>query len=220
MFFLVKSMSVKQVVNFNLDNLTHEDNDGKVLFQLTVEKNKIIENHSYRPINVQYNKEIEQEILVNEQIIYSYQIPKNFYIYYFTSLNYLFIDAPKDVANNFIKDLTNQYEALYEFNEVNFNFFRISRETNYNAKGAWFSTSEVTVTSKAFYGNEIVSDNEIDQALQENRISFFMFRFDLLNQANTVGISKSGSIVIYNRCDSEELYLELALLAFHEVINL
>lgn len=217
---MAKSMSVKQVVNFNMENLTHHDEDGKVVIELEIGQSRYIERNRYYTINVQYNKDVEQEILVDERRIYSYQIPKNFNMYYFDTLNYIFIDAPKEVANNFIKDLTDEYGDNYEFEEVNFNFLRISREDNYNAKGAWFNTSEVTITSKAFYGNEIIEDDEIDQALRENRISFFMVRFDLLNQANTVGISKSGAIVIYNKCSTEEEYIELTFLAYNEVNNL
>lgn len=215
-------MNVKRVVRFRNENLIYRDpeNEEKVIMRLQVGQSMFVENNRYFKINVQYNKDIEEEILVDNEPVYNYQVPNNFNVYYFDGLNYIFVDAPKKIANSFVKDLEEQYGEFFEFENVNFNFLRISQEDTYNAKGAWFNTNQVTVTSKAFYGNEIIDDNEIEDALRENRISYFMVRFDIGNQANTVGISRNGAIVIYNNCPTDEDYIQLAVLAFYEVINL
>lgn len=215
-------MNVKRIVKFRNQNLVHTDpeDEEKIIISLEVGQSMFVERNRYYIINVQYNKDIDQEILVDNEPIFNYQIPNNFNIYYFDGLNYMFIDAPKKIANSFVKDLEELYEEFFEFENANFNFLRISQEDTYNAKGAWFNTNQVTVTSKAFYGNEIIDDAEVEDALRENRVSYFMVRFDIGNRANTVGISRNGAIVIYNNCPTDEDYIQLAALAFHEVINL
>lgn len=217
-----KSINVKKVINFQLEDFIHYDpnDENKVIIDIIIGKSKIIENSRFYPIEIQFNKDVEKEILVDSEPVYNYQIPNRFNVYYFDQQGYLFIDAPKEVANGFTKELSSLYADDYKFEDVSFDFLKISSEDNYNAKGAWFGTDDVTVTNKAFYGNEIISDDEIDDAIKEDRVTYLMVRFDLLNQANTVGISKSGSIVILTKCFSEDDYLKLAFLSFKEVNNL
>lgn len=214
------AMCIKKVINFEPKNYKHTDNDNDLIFEIIIENTKLIDRNVYTPIKVKYNKKITKEIIVNHDTFSTYQIPNQFYIYYFKDKNVLFINAPKEITNSFLKELSNADNEKYKFEEIYFDFTKIAREARYNTKGAWFGTKDTTITNKAYYGNQIIDDQDVEKAVSENRVTYFMVRFDINNEAKTIGISKKGSIIVFNSCNTEEEYLSLVFNSFKEVTSL
>lgn len=179
----------------------------------------IISNHNFKPYYCTYNMKIEEDVLALVDDVYQpvsvIKKSNSFEAFYSEKDSLLIVSAPAPIAKGFVKSLIDTYPNYVSTKgTVNYNFNTIKTFED-EAKALYFSVDETSITSKHFFGAGIEQDDEVSEAIDEERGTYIMGKLDILGKKRTIGFSKKGTMVFYNKPSDLENkqypHLELAI---------
>lgn len=136
--------------------------------------------------------------------------PTNFYLYYNETFKLILVSIKTDVGLDFIDKLNKS--SYYEIKPIEIDFmamYPFILEIN----GAWIANINQTYLKTAgYFGPHVNKSEEFKQAAKIGEVSSLMLKYvSPLKEEITIGISKKGSITLYDSFDriEDEIYIIL-----------
>lgn len=148
-----------------------------------------------------------------------YFLPKDFYLYYSSNANLSIISLNTAIAKDFIKHLNESKE--FDLNPVEVDFDYIAPLVS-EMSGVWVSDlKRMHVKTAAYFGSYVNKSEEFIEAAKEGVVSSVQMKFihPNTNEEHTIGISKQGTVTLYDSFERIEDELELVFIIFNELIK-
>ncbi|MFR4285575.1 MAG: hypothetical protein ACLUQ0_05535 [Enterococcus italicus] len=156
-------------------------------------------NRTITPYWIEYDYKNEQSGFVFEKN-FRYFFTKYEFKAYLTSDNLFILDVKKKIANAFLKELskeTHRGQKLFSFSQVPVDFSSIIAKSG-NISGLWSKVNRSNLTTQAFFGDNVIEDDEVKIIIESNETSFVQFSLEIQDQQYKLGITASGNIVLYS----------------------
>lgn len=207
----MKSYTLRQATQFNLtDNhpiVVDGNNYGSI--SKIPNSSRIINRKTMQPFQCTYLETLTEDIIVDGNLYPEYQKSKSFFLYYCESENLLFVETSTSIAKNFLKRLGESHPTRVQLQLFKFDFNTI-RINSPSVKGLYFNVEDdIDVDSKAFFGNDVDNNNEANTAISEENATYLMISKDIASVNRTIGFSQKSAIVIYNKVNPDNEYLQL-----------
>lgn len=188
--------------------------EGEPLTTLSFSEKIRIENlNLLRVFDVHHDFKVSKKGYVFQKHFNYYLIQNNFRMYHDKRKKLLVLNAPKEVAIDFLKTLT---ETIPSFKYVPFEPDISKTATKIgNLKGAWLDVDKQDTQHQAYFGTSIDQDAEVKNGLKRKQVKFINFYYNYSSDSYYMGLSKDGNLVVYT---SELIETEKIKLVF-EVYN-
>jgi hypothetical protein len=124
-----------------------------------------------------------------------------------------------DAAEDFVKTLNE--EKLYKFDPLKINFeFIIAKSIEVSS--LWVSQiNSLNLSSAGYFGSDVHRDPDVQEMIKNGELSYIQIKY-IYNDKNeyTIGISKRGSITIYNTLENKKKELDIAFDIYRKLLTL
>ncbi|MCK1255389.1 hypothetical protein MX101_04810 [Streptococcus uberis] len=200
----MKSLTICNCERFDVVNTLGITMNGETVGSIsvdTINPTLIFESKVVNVFSASLFLPVKENILVEiqgvEMPLDQYKTTHNFKIYYSAGSNKLIVDAPSPIAKKFIQAFRQAYSDKATINNCSFDFEKITRFTN-GTKALYFDVNDTVVDSKGFFGDDIHTSPEADQAIKTNSATYLVAELDLLSKSRTIGFSQKGTLVFYS----------------------
>lgn len=145
--------------------------------------------------------------------------PTDFYMYYKKDRNISLIQTKTDIGLDFIKTLT--ASDYYDIKAVNVNFVTMYPLIT-EITGGWIADLNQTYLKTAgYFGPNVNKSEEFKQAAEIGEVSSLLMKYVSPNSGEelTIGISKKGSVVLYDTFERIEDEIDVVLDIYEKLIN-
>lgn len=217
----MKSYTLRRVTNFNL-NADHPIVIGAVNYgniSKVPNSSKIINRKSFELYQCSFLETLVEDIIVDGEVIEEYQKSKSFFLYYCQASNLILVETSTNIAKSFLKKLSDAYNDRVDLSLVRFDFNSIKTNSP-GVKGVYFNVEDdADVDSKAFFGSDVDNNNEANSAIAEENATYLIVSKDIAGTNRTIGFSQKSAIVLYNKVNEENGYLQLVVDTYDDVFR-
>lgn len=216
----MKSYTLRKVNNFSL-NANHPIDVGTMNYgniSKVPHSSKIINRKAFQVYQCSFLETLVEDIIVAGVIVEEYQKSKSFYLYYCQEESLMLVETSTNIAKSFLKRLSDAYPDSVNLSLVRFNFNSIKTNAP-GVKGVYFNVEDdADVDSKAFFGNDVDNNNEASTAIAEENATYLIISKDIAGINRTIGFSQKSAIVLYNRVDGDNGYLQLVVDTYYDCL--
>jgi hypothetical protein len=137
---------------------------------------------------------------VFNQVFYRYLEPNEFIIYHIKELNLFMFGAAQDVVDGFIREMNSNPGSGMKLEAIEIDFTSLQPLIPVII-GVWFGDmNKQYLRTAGYFGKNVDKSEEFNKALQGNaKISQLLFNYTFKNEPYTVGITRTGSVILYSR---------------------
>jgi hypothetical protein len=149
-----------------------------------------------------------------------YLKPYEFHTFYDEDSKVTLIRLNTDAAIDFMETLNNKKVYKLKRKEVNFPYI-ISKV--HEVSGLWVSEiNNVNLSSAGYYGKDVHRDEDVRDMIGNGEISYLQIKYTPFNgnEELTIGISKKGSVTLYNRLDNINDELEIVIDIYKKLLEI
>lgn len=211
-------MAIRNCTNFDFEEGhdihiqdKHGNNSGNLI---KTGDTVIISNNAFSVFDCSYFKNIDDHIILEDgTTVEHYKKSTNFKLYYSSHAHLIFAAGSTNTTKKFLNDLVISVPDQVALAKFNFDFDSI-RQSTALVKGVWFKVQDENVDSKAFFGDDVDQNDEVNIAIGNEDGTYLIVQMDVGAQERTIGFSKKSTIVIYNTIaptpESPYPYLQIA----------
>lgn len=215
----MRSYTLRTVNTFNL-NGNHPIVIGSVNYgniSKVTNASKVINGKSFELYQCSFLETLVEDIIVDGEVIEEYQKSKSFFLYYCEKSSLILVETSTNIAKSFLKKLSDAYKDRVNLSLVRFNFNKIKINSP-GIKGVYFNVEDdADVDSKAFFGNDVDNNNEASTAIEDENATYLIISKDIAGVNRTIGFSQKSAIVLYNKVNEENGYLQLIVDTYDDV---
>ncbi len=165
--------------------------------------------------------EIKEKILgkVFGKEFHHFLKPYEFTTLYNSNLDLLLIKLNTDASEDFVKLLNST--SLYKLESIEVDFSKIIPRVN-EVSGLWISDiNSMNLSSAGYYGNDVHKNSDVQSMLENGKISYIQIRHcpNPNEDEHTIGISKRGSLTLYNSYENEKAELSTVMDIYEKLLN-
>lgn len=149
-----------------------------------------------------------------------YLKPYEFHTFHDEDSKLALIRLNSDAAIDFMETLNNKKVYKLKRKEVNFPYI-ISRVLE--VSGLWVSEiNNINLSSAGYYGKDVHRDEDVQEMIGNGEISYLQIKYTPINgnEELTIGISKKGSVTLYNRFDNIKDELEVVIDIYKKLLEI
>ncbi|MGF2030208.1 hypothetical protein ACQUFH_11905 [Lactococcus lactis] len=149
-----------------------------------------------------YNQTFQEDIWVFDPLsddlleINQYQKAFDFNIFYSVDKRILFSDTTTPITKKFLHNLKGMAGVEVDYSALRLDFLRIS-DMMPQTRGVRFNSDDQGVSSKSFSGDEVDSNNEASEALENDHATQIVGNLDILGLSRTIMLTQSGTLLVY-----------------------
>ncbi|WP_459499869.1 hypothetical protein [Bacillus sp. C1] len=140
---------------------------------------------------------------------FSYYLkPHKFYTFCNFEQELAFLRLNVDSSEEVIKTLNTQ--SSYKLTKINIDFEKIITKVP-EISGMWLKVlNNLNLDSVAYFGKDVDRDPRVQEMVESGEVSYVQMRYLKDGQEHKIGISKRGSITLYNSYKNIETELDMA----------
>ena len=148
-----------------------------------------------------------------------YFLPLDFYLFYNRDLRLALLSVKSKIGLDFIDNLNKYKRHELVPIEIDFEYIlpRITEMT-----GVWISKiNHTNLKTAGYFGHHVNKSKEFEDAVKEGTVSSAQIKYisPLTQEEHTIGISKKGTITLYDTFNQIEDELEIVLSVYNNIIK-
>ncbi|WP_283749587.1 hypothetical protein [Bacillus mycoides] len=181
--------------------------EGEPRTQLTPNSNEYLQNfHTFDCYHETKEKVLGR--VFGREFAY-YLKPHKFYTFCNLEQELAFLRLNTDSSEEVIKTLNEQ--KIYKLSKINVDFSKIITKVP-EISGMWLKIyNSLNLDSAAYFGKDVDRDPRVREMIEKREVSYVQMKYVKDLQEHTIGISKRGSITLYNSYQDIETELDIAI---------